>query len=160
MDENRVLEDAVRLMLRAEELDRQGRKDKALKTINNAVEKVESARLPAFHFRITRELIKLGTSPDLSSLIPILREAADYYTATEDVLELVTTLLNLSGILHNAGDISQALDYLDQADAVIEKWQAEQPAKNSTRRERGVPISELLEFRKAEIDRQRSLFKK
>ncbi len=128
--------------------------------MDKAIAKVESIQQPTFFFRIRRELIKLGTSPDLSSLIPILKEAVDYYTATEDVLELVGALLNLSGILYDSGDISQALNYLDQADAVIERWQAEQPAKSNIRRERGVPIGTLLEFRKAEIDRRRSLFKK
>jgi tetratricopeptide (TPR) repeat protein len=160
MDENRVLEDAVRLMFRAGELETQGRKDEALQMMDKAIAKVESIQQPTFFFRIRRELIKLGTSPDLSSLIPILKEAVDYYTATEDVLELVGALLNLSGILYDSGDISQALNYLDQADAVIERWQAEQPAKSNIRRERGVPIGTLLEFRKAEIDRRRSLFKK
>lgn len=160
MDENRVLENAVRLMFRAGELETQGRKDEALQIVDEAIAKVESIQQPTFFFRIRRELIKLGTSPDLSSLIPILKEAVDYYTATEDVLELVDALLNLSGILHNAGDISQALDYLDQADAVIERSQTGQTPESDLKRRGGLSVSELFEFRKAEIDRRRSLFKK
>lgn len=158
MSENPALQKAVELTIRATKLSSENRQQEALHLIDEAIAVAEEAALPAFHFRMKRELIRLGNSSDQSSLIPILEEAVNYYRLEGNVLEQVDALLNLAGILHRLQKYPQALDYLDQASLVIEGLSASQINElNERSPNRNMPISTLLRLRLGEISRRRAL---
>jgi tetratricopeptide (TPR) repeat protein len=158
MSENLVLQKVVELTIKAMNLNSEYRRQEALQLMDEAIAFAEEAALPAFHFRSQRELIRLGISPDHSSLIPILEEAVTYYKREGDVLEQVDALLHLSGIMGRLQKYPQALGYLDQASSAIEGLSESQINELDERSpNRNTPMATFFRLRLNEISRRRAL---
>lgn len=156
MSQDSALREAVNLTMEAEKLNMAGDMQEALKRMDEAIAVAESANVPAFQFRIKRELIRLGNSPDHSTLIPILEESLNYYKLRGEVLEQVDALLNLSGIQYHMKDYQQALHYLDQAASIIGALTESQINDlNEYSQIRNVSMYALLQLRTDEITRRR-----
>jgi tetratricopeptide (TPR) repeat protein len=159
MEENPALRKAVDLTIKAWELHAAQRQQAALQAIDEAIATAEAADLPAFHYRIARENIRLGPSLDQSSLVPILEEAVSYHRREGNVLEQVDALINLAAIHHRQQARAQALNNLDQADAAIEGLSTAQRKALDARAPHGTfRPSTLLRLRLGEIARLRALF--
>jgi tetratricopeptide (TPR) repeat protein len=158
MSENPVLRKAVELTMKAMNLSSEYRQQEALQLMDEAIALAEEAAVPVFQFRLQRELIRLGTSPDHSSLIPILEEAVNHYKLEGDVLEQVDALLNLSGIMGRLQKYPQALGYLDQASSAIEGLSESQIKELDERSpNRNTPMATFFRLRLNEIARRRAL---
>lgn len=156
-DENPALREAVELAIKASNLRRQDHQQ-ALHLMNEAIALVEHAELPAFHFRLMRELIRLGNSSDISTLVPILEEKVEYYTLEGNVLEQVDALLNLFDVLYRLEKYPQALNCLNQASSIIEGLSISQISELDERAQhRSISMSTLLHLRLAGISRRRAL---
>jgi tetratricopeptide (TPR) repeat protein len=158
MSKNLVLRKVVELTIKARKLSSEYRQQEALQLMDEAIAIAEEVALPTFQSRLTRELIRLGTSPDHSSLIPIFEEAVNHYKLEGNVLEQVDALLNLSGIMGRLHKYPQALGYLDQASLAIKGLSESQVNElNERSQNRNTPISTLLRLRLDEISRRRTL---
>lgn len=112
-------------------------------------------------FRIQRELLAVGTTQEFGPLLKQLRQSLTVFAEKQDILQQVDTLTVIAGVLAQSGRKQEAIDYLQQAEALIDALTIDDMRKVS---ERLPPASSLdavsiLNLRSSDIKRMKRVLR-
>jgi tetratricopeptide (TPR) repeat protein len=113
--------EGLELVLQASKAQQEGDISKAFELIDQAISLAERANSTEhmIQWKVSRALLVMDSSGDLSVLIAASQEALRFYTQEKNTLKQLEALINLAGLMAKVGDRAQALSYLDDADNLI-----------------------------------------
>jgi tetratricopeptide (TPR) repeat protein len=122
MKKNQFIQNQARNLLDSAESEfLKGDFDDAMRLLDQAIDLLESANIDPTFFKAQRELWRLDhdQSKDFSRLISISEEGLARYRKEQNPVKQIDTLLHIGGFVILQGEKDRAIQYLDEAEAML-----------------------------------------